>query len=80
MTCHQELYRRSPAAPFENLTFTDYAGVPHTWRLPVEDAQGNFQYVINESQDAGFRGGGGADRSLSYENHLPQLPCLCGGK
>jgi hypothetical protein len=50
MTCHQELYRRAPAAPFENLTFTDYAGVPHTWRLPVEDAQGNFQYVINESQ------------------------------
>jgi len=50
LTCHQELYRRTPASPFENLTFTDYDGINHTWRLPVEDAQGNFQYVIDESR------------------------------
>ena len=50
MTCHQEQYRRTPAPPFENLTFTDYNGTVHTWRLPVEDAQGNFQYVIDETR------------------------------
>jgi hypothetical protein len=48
MTCHQSVYRRTPAPPFENLTFTDYNGTAHTWRLPVEDAQGSFQYVIDE--------------------------------
>jgi hypothetical protein len=50
MTCHQEQYLRTPAPPFENLTFADYNGVNHTWRLPVEDAQGSFQYVIDEAR------------------------------
>jgi len=53
MTCHQEKYRRTPAPPFENLTFTDYSGTAHTWRLPVEDAQGNFRYVIDEANMSG---------------------------
>ena len=80
MTCHQGLYRRTPASPFENLTFTDYNGVNHTWRLPVEDAQGSFQYVIDEANMQVSAVAGGADRSRSHESHLPQLPCLCGGK
>ena len=50
MTCHQEKYLRTPAPPFENLTFTDYLGTNHTWQLPVEDAQGNFHYVIDEAK------------------------------
>lgn len=47
LMCHQEQYRRTPSAPFENVTYTDFNGTSHTWRLPVEDAQGNFKYVIN---------------------------------
>ncbi len=50
MMCHQAQYRRSPAPPFVNLTFQDYTGKNHTWRLPAEDSQGNFKYVINQAQ------------------------------
>ncbi len=34
---------------FETFTMTDYQGLPHTWTLPAEDAEGNFQYVPNEA-------------------------------
>ncbi len=32
----------------ETLTFMDYLGQEHTWHLPWEDKQGNFQYAPDE--------------------------------
>jgi hypothetical protein len=42
----------NPPCDFEymqSLTFTDYLGTDHTWQLPIEDAQGNFQYGPDEA-------------------------------
>jgi len=50
MTCHQEVYVRKPAPPFENITSTDYAGITRTWLLPIEDGLGNFRYIPDESR------------------------------
>ncbi|MEW6251189.1 MAG: hypothetical protein AB1716_11115 [Planctomycetota bacterium] len=44
MMCHQDQYKRKAAPPVEELTFVDYRGQPHTWRLPIEDPNGSFQF------------------------------------
>lgn len=48
LVCHQDAYKRKVGAPTELLSFTDYAGVSRTWRLPVEDA-GDFTVVPDEA-------------------------------
>lgn len=49
LTCHQDAYRRKAAPPAVQLTYPGYDGVVRTWTLPVEDAEGNFQYVPDEA-------------------------------
>ncbi|MDZ7698241.1 MAG: hypothetical protein U5R49_15410 [Deltaproteobacteria bacterium] len=44
MMCHQPLYERKARGPFETLTYTGFDGVSRSWELPVEDAEGNFQF------------------------------------
>lgn len=49
MMCHQAQYARKFAGPFEQQTYVDYLGIPHTWNMPVEDAQGNFALMPDEA-------------------------------
>jgi hypothetical protein len=49
MMCHQDQYKRKAAGLMETLTFTDYLGVSHSWKLPIEDALGNFAAAPDEA-------------------------------
>ncbi|MGB9624070.1 MAG: multiheme c-type cytochrome [Phycisphaerae bacterium] len=50
LMCHQDQYQRKAAGPVETLTFTDYLGASHTWKLPIEDAVGNFVAMPDEAK------------------------------
>ena len=42
MMCHQDLYKRKAAGPFEPLSFVDYLGNTRNFSFPVESADGSF--------------------------------------
>jgi hypothetical protein len=45
LTCHQEKYKRKGAPPYEQITHIGIDGMERTWTLPLEDVDGNFQFM-----------------------------------
>lgn len=50
LMCHQDKYQRKPGPPFELVRFQDYLGIWREWQMPIEDAQGNFNFVPDEDK------------------------------